>query len=153
MMDANSLNTSAEKVGIRRKLIQHYELNDPNYALIGIVSYLKGHKVAMSFNDELGVNFQQSDDVVFRISEDESLFFPVFLYEDENNSTLFRLITNRTPKGILVMEFRQFDFFIQIEGDYAENLANRLLLSLKQNDGVLASGILPVKKNAKKILS
>ena len=143
------------KVGVEvraRRKLQHYTLSDPKYALIGIVSYLKGHKMAMSVNDDLGFNFQQTAPIAVTLKSDETISFPVFFDEDESNTTLFRLITNRSAQGILVRAFRQFDFLIQVEGDYAENFANRLLQSLRENEQVLASGILPTKKLKKSLL-
>ena len=129
-------------VKAKRKLKQHYTLNSSSYALLGVVSHWKENKMAMVFNTDFGFQFQKSDSILAKRKAASPLAFPLFVYEEESTTTLFRLVSNRTADGVLMKAYRHFDFLLEIEGDFAQNYADKLLNELKQKKEVIASGIL-----------
>lgn len=130
----------------RRRNPKSYTLSVSNYAVIGVVSYATGLRMVSAFNQELNFHFQQHGQLERHLPGGQTLEFPLFGYEDAEHNTLFRLITNRTSHGILSVDFRQFDFLIHVDGEYALHFAQRLLAALRHNKMVLASGLLPAKK-------
>ncbi|HVD99109.1 MAG TPA: IPExxxVDY family protein [Cytophagaceae bacterium] len=102
------------------KLVVEY---DYDFGLIGLISPLKGHKLAWCINNELRIDLRKEDDLYIDFLHEGQLVIIHYIYETEYSN--FRLIKNKScefaniASPYLIPELKEYDYFIQIkdEGD------------------------------------
>jgi len=102
----------------RSKLLFDYEFNFDCY---GIISLVKGYKLAWRLNAAFGVNLVKSDDLVIEFLDGNKIYVTNYLYETEHKS--IRLIKNKSEEFTsfeyvyLVPELQNFDYLLLIRND------------------------------------
>jgi hypothetical protein len=87
---------------------------DFDFVLIGIVSNIRDYRLCYAINKALGLDLQKQDNLELLINKrTESSHYSVYLYENED-SEIFRLISNRGTKGFLIPEQKQIDYLFMV---------------------------------------
>jgi hypothetical protein len=91
-----------------------------DFELIGIISPLKGYKLAWEINNRLGVKLIRENDLQITFKNRSEGNFSYFSYQVEGNMLkLFRNKPNEqeASKNILVPEYPHFDFILMTQSD------------------------------------
>lgn len=134
----------------RKNIKQQFVLSDSNTSLVGIVSQVTESRIAMLLNQLQLLNFSQS---IPLSTETNQQTHNVYVYENECDFTAYLLLVNRTQTSIWLKELKEFDFILQIEGEFSENHANKLVIALKQESDILVAGVLPTDRLKGKLLN
>ena len=135
----------------RSKQKRVYTLSREQYSLVGISTYATAQQLAQQLNRKLGYSFVNHSDFCVGTAE-KALRFPVYVFiDDQGDYTLYRLITNRASYGTLLSDYRQFDLLLQINSDYADSYATRLIAILRRLPMVYHAGILPIQRQNRKM--
>lgn len=122
---------------MKKKLLLDIEPSDEN-KLIGISSHLKDYRLCFHLNKTLGFQFKKIDDLVLHNdNENNGKKFSLFYFNYIENYVKFFLIENRNKEGVLISEFRQFDYFIFINGALNTEKTSTLVKSIRSCSGVL----------------
>jgi hypothetical protein len=101
----------------KNKLVIDY---DYDFQLTGIVSPLKGYKLAWEINHKLGINLVRQPDLVVGFKNQEEKYFAYYAYETRlNRLKLFKNkpIDYERGKYFLVPEFPRYDFIFLTSSD------------------------------------
>jgi hypothetical protein len=107
------------------KIVFEYEFD---FILLGLVSPEKEYKLAWYINKELGIELEKDKDLCYDFVKDYKFLISNFIFKTEYSS--FRLLKNRsveyTPmkKPFLLPELYQYDYFIMLDGEFAEHYQN-----------------------------
>jgi hypothetical protein len=115
----------------KSKLVIEY---DYDFELTGIVSTMRGYKLAWEINRRLGVHLVKQPDLVVGFKNQEERFFSYYAYETRlNRLKLFKNkpVDYETGKYFLVPEFPRFDFIILTSSAEPE-YTDMVIRSLKQ---------------------
>ncbi|MFM9840159.1 MAG: IPExxxVDY family protein [Cyclobacteriaceae bacterium] len=91
-----------------------------DFELIGIISPLKGYKLAWEINNRLEVKLIKENDLQITFKKGAESSFSYFSYQVEGNGLkLFRNKPNETEqtKNLLVPEYPHFDFILLTQSD------------------------------------
>jgi hypothetical protein len=115
----------------KKKLIVAYEFD---FNLYGLISSVKGYKLAWQINQLTGVHLVKQDDLVLEFISSDKLFISNYLFTTEHS--MIRLVRNRAytdnpdNQVFLIPELKRFDYLLMLKGtigDYSENqLINKL---------------------------
>jgi hypothetical protein len=99
-----------------------------DFELIGIISPLKGYKLAWEINNRLEVKLIKENDLQITFKNRSECGFSYFSYQVEGN--LLKLFRNKpneqeVSKNILVPEYPHFDFILMTQSD-DKGKSNRL---------------------------
>ncbi|MCF8296872.1 MAG: IPExxxVDY family protein [Saprospiraceae bacterium] len=122
---------------MKKKLLLDFEPSEENN-LIGISSHLKDYRLSFYINKALGFQFKKIDDLVIHNgTENNGKSFSLYYFDYTENYVQFFLIENRNPNGVLISEFKHFDYFIFINGALNIDKTSTLIKSIRSCDGVL----------------
>lgn len=119
------------------KLVVDY---DYDFILIGLISALKGHKLAWCVNHELKIDLKKEDDLVLDFLHEGQLVIIHYIFETEYSN--FRLIKNKScefaniASPYLIPELKEYDYFIQIKDESGICNAAEILGALKNIGGI-----------------
>jgi hypothetical protein len=111
----------------KRKLKAEF---DYDFSVFGIISALKGYKLAWLLNSKLDLQLDKAEDIKIEFLKSQNLLISNYLYETEHCS--FRLLKNKSVgkygknSAFLVPEMNQFDFLIILSG-FENTLTNQAL--------------------------
>src|SRR5690606_15449238 len=96
----------------KSKLVIEY---DYDFELAGVISTLKGYKLAWEINRKLGIKLVRQPDLAVGFKNQEDRYFSFYAYETRLNR--LKLFNNKpvdyeTGKYFLVPEFPRFDFIL-----------------------------------------
>lgn len=116
----------------KNKLIIDYEFD---FELIGIISSVKGYKLAWEINQLLGTHLVKQPDLVVGFKNNEEKNFSHYAHETLlNRLKLFRNKPNDVENGkyFLIPEFPHFDFIIlaQMEEHHTTNSVITLIKTI-----------------------
>lgn len=103
------------------KLFVEYEYN---FTLIGLISPVKEYKLAWSINKYLELDLRKEEDILYDYQNGGKMYISNFIYETEYSYV--RLLKNKPSefsniqKPYLLSELKDYDYFIQFEGEIAE---------------------------------
>jgi len=115
----------------KTKLVINY---DYDFDLTGIISTLKGYRLAWVINQKLGVNLVRQPDLAVGFKNQEEKLFSFFAYETRiNRLKLFKNkpVDYETGKYFLVPEFPRFDFIILTSSEDA-GFSSMVIQALKE---------------------
>ncbi|MDX2189248.1 MAG: IPExxxVDY family protein [Bacteroidota bacterium] len=98
-----------------------------DFELLGIVSAAKDFTIACYINWYLGIELTKNEDLQYDFVKDCKFFISNFIFEADYSN--IRLIKNRPvefinlKKPYLLPELKNYDYFILLSGEYAENYA------------------------------
>jgi hypothetical protein len=96
----------------KSKLVIEY---DYDFELAGVISTLKGYKLAWEINRKLGIKLVRQPDLAVGFKNQEDRYFSFYAYETRlNRLKLFKNkpVDYETGKYFLVPEFPRFDFIL-----------------------------------------
>jgi hypothetical protein len=110
-------------------------LKESPYVLIGISSSENDYRLSWLINNSLKLKLTKADSLLI-VKGDCEINFSVFNYSD--SSLNYSLISNKSPKGTLMDELKNVDFWFKIEGNTTEHEIQSLKKNLKKTEGILA---------------
>ncbi len=111
---------------------------DYDFELTGIISPLKGYKLAWEINRRLNINLVRQPDLAVGFKNKEEKYFSFYAYETLlNRLKLFKNkpVDYETGKYFLVPEFPRYDFIFLTASD-KEDFNNMVIQSLKEISSV-----------------
>lgn len=110
---------------------------DPDYDFIvfALVSTIKEYKLAWHLNSITDMDFSKLDDIELTYSKEEAKYISNYVFYTEYSCV--RILKNKlTDKdgetiGYLLPELKQFDYFLKIEGESFDEIAEDLPEKLK----------------------
>jgi hypothetical protein len=117
-----------------------------DFLLFGIICDKKDYRLCMEINKKMDLNLsKQAEYTVFNSKrmEDKAFSFYEYLTEDEDR---FNLLSNKSPKGNLMPELNQIDFFFMSRLIRMPLDENKILNMLKEIPIVLGVYILETKE-------
>ncbi len=119
------------------KLVVEY---DYDFGLIGLISSLKGHKLAWCVNQELRIDLKKEDDLYLDFLHEGQLVIINYIFETEYSN--FRLIKNKScefaniASPYLIPELKEYDYFIQIKDESGIYSVASIMSKLKSINGI-----------------
>jgi hypothetical protein len=115
----------------KTKLVIEYDFD---FELAGVISPLKGYKLAWEINQKLGVKLVRQPDLPVGFKNQEERYFSFYAYETRlNRLKLFKNkpIDYETGKYFLVPEFPRFDFILLTASEDV-NFTSMVLQAIKE---------------------
>lgn len=109
---------------------------DFEYDLIGIISDVKEYKVAWLVNKVMELQLEKHEDLEFLMPGKKKLLISNFSEEREHCTV--RLLRNKAyvdngiSKPFLLPEMKNYDYFIQIDGEYSLMSVDELKIELRK---------------------
>jgi len=106
-----------------------------NFGLYGLVCSLKEYQVAYYINELLGIDLERKEFLSDGFVNGGSLIFSTF--QAETDSSSLRLIKNKAievekfRKPFFLPEIKEYDYFLQVEGELHEWYEEKLFSLLK----------------------
>lgn len=101
---------------------------DLEFHLFGIACHSRDYKLAWAMNNALDIELKKLDNEVLN---NEGEPFGMYEWNHYSGNQKFVLVANRTSKGWLVKDLKQFDYLLFVDGDYhhfdAKELKNQLM--------------------------
>ncbi len=100
------------------RLLVEYEYE---FSLFGVITQVKEHKLAWSINKFMGLKLVKQDDIQYDFQKGGRMYISNFIYETEYSYV--RLLKNKPyefsniQKPYLLSELKDYDYFIQLEGE------------------------------------
>ena len=114
--------------------------------IIGISSHENDYRLSWSINEQMGLTFVQSDDLVTKAGNE----FTCFIHEDEDQKIL--LVSNRCDNSFLLEKYKNFDFILKFDTELNETETFAWLRDLRKVPLVSAVFPIPVTKQMLQIL-
>lgn len=111
----------------KRKLEAEF---DYDFSLFGIISAIKGYKLAWLLNSKLDLQLDKAEDIEIEFLKSQNLIISNYLYKTEHCS--FRLLKNKSVvqlgenSAFLVPEMNRFDYLIILHG-FEDAFSNQAL--------------------------
>ena len=106
---------------------------DYDFLLFAMVSFEKDYKFIWDLNENLLMDFVRTDDYsVYNKKLGEDCYYSSFIYTGHDNYINFRIISNKSDRGLMLEELKGIDFLMLVSGDYQENFENEILRKLKK---------------------
>ena len=116
------------------------------FTLMGISSHENDYRLSWSINEQLGLAFKKSENLVTGDGRE----FTCFVHEDEYQSLL--LISNRCDNGFLFEKFKNIDFILKFNIELNETEMSEWLRNLKKAPLISAIFSIPVNNKMLRLL-
>lgn len=104
---------------------------DQDYCLLGIVSDEPDYKLCWLMNEKLKFSFSKTDDLILYNPKNRAeLLFSIFHYLDESTMINYRLIRNRLESDFFLLELKNIDYLLHIQGDLKSDDIQDLIAGL-----------------------
>jgi hypothetical protein len=119
------------------KLVVEYDFD---FDLIGLITSLKGHKLAWCINNELKIELKKEEDICINFLNEAQLVIINYFFETEHSN--FRLIKNKScefaniASPYLIPELKEYDYFIQLQDETSIFNASEITGKLKNIGGI-----------------
>ena len=113
-----------------------------DYKLIGIASSLREYKLCYHLNQLLRCDFRKLQDLMFKPTEK----FSVFKAGEEEDVNKFIVFSNKSSGEVLLPEVSNFDYIVQIQGNYETEAVENLVKGIRQFPEVVMTAEIPLKK-------
>ncbi|MES2619635.1 MAG: IPExxxVDY family protein [Bacteroidota bacterium] len=118
-----------------------------DYQLIGIASSLREYKLCYHLNLILGCDFRKLKDLFFGSTErTRTVQFSVFKAGEEEHLNKFIIFTNKSLGEVLLPEVSNFDYIVQVHGNYEAEDIDRLINEVRKLPEVMMTAVIPLKK-------
>lgn len=94
----------------------HKLQSENEITLIGIASHENDYRISWALNNTLGFHFIKADNHLSlnkRLNETQE--FSMYISSTDDNSYLYKLISNRCDNGFLLEEMRNIDYVLVVE--------------------------------------
>ena len=110
---------------------------EEDYCLLGVVSDEPDYKLCWLINERLNFSFKKADDLLlFNGKVNEEQPYSIFQYDDENTMLSYRLIGNRVESGYFLLDLKNIDYILHIQGDIKPDNINELIRKLVSIDSI-----------------
>jgi hypothetical protein len=117
-----------------------------DFILFGIICQMRNYRLCREINIILNVKMTRREDFdIFNSKRMEEQGFAFFQF-DTVDEDQYCLVSNRGPKGLLIPEQKQIDYFLMIRPGRMRIDENEILLALKECPIILAAYELDVLK-------
>ncbi|MGC3948647.1 MAG: IPExxxVDY family protein [Chryseolinea sp.] len=128
----------------KNKLIIEYEYD---FNLIGIISTVKGYKLAWELNQALGIHLVKQPDLIVGFKNNVEKGFDYYNHQTQLNR--LKVFKNRPAeleagKYFLIPEFPHYDFIILAAMEEYDKVQH-LVLSLKSINSIQLAAIIPLE--------
>ncbi len=119
------------------KLVVEYDFD---FEIIGLITSLKGHKLAWAINNELKIELRKQEDINIDFLHEGQLVIINYIYQTEYSN--FRLIRNKSCEFVniaspfLIPELKEYDYFIQLEDESSSFSVSEIKEKLKNISGI-----------------
>ena len=119
------------------KLVVEYDFD---FEIIGLITSLKGHKLAWMINNALKIELRKEEDINIDFLNEGQLVIINYIYQTEYS--IFRLIRNKSCEFVniaspyLVPELKEYDYFIQFEDESSTFGISEIKEKLKNISGI-----------------
>ena len=138
-----------------KKIHKLTEKNDLDFILIGITSAENDYRLSWTLNNAWGLQLSRKENLeIFHKRLDDKQEFSQFQYYDDNSLILYRILSNRSPKGYLMEEMTNVDYILQVAGDLDSGMKEQLVRKLKSLDNITLAFIIDPAgvKSARKLV-
>lgn len=117
-----------------------------DFLLFGIACQFKDYRLTNEINQKLSIKLTRRDDFdIFNNKRMEEQGFAFFQF-DSVEEDQYCLVSNRSPKGLLVPEQKQIDYFLMIRPGKMRIDENEILIAIKEIPIILAAYKLDIMK-------
>ena len=126
-----------------------------NFKIIGIVSSLKGYKIAWILNNLFNIQLKKEDNLLIELINNESLSVSYFNYKLKNK--YIRLISNKlniinNKKSHLITSLSKFDYLIQYSENFFEFESFNIINEIKRDNRIQFANFVDINKLKEKYL-
>jgi len=117
-----------------------------DFELLGIISSVKGYKLAWDINATLASHLVKQKDLTIQLKNNETASYSYYSFENEVNTLkLFRNKPNEAElvRNLLVPEFPHYDYIILTRGEEHQS-SNRLQELLRNNPSIELVAFIPL---------
>ncbi len=106
------------------------------YVLVGINTGLPNHKLCWKINRLSGLEMERTADVEVRSKSGDSTFHALYVHEDPDDGSRFRMVQNKAFGGLFLPECKEADAVLVIDESMHLPEEN-LLKTLREIPGVI----------------
>lgn len=127
-----------------KKLLLDVE-DETNYRFIGISSNVREYQMVFYLVRDLGLPFKNVE--AFRFTKKGKEFvYSLYLYVDDENLINYYLISNKSNANRLNPEFKNIDFYMILDGEVDDDLADELSKKIKKLPNVIFTTVIDTEK-------
>ncbi len=125
----------------------------PDVHIIAISSHVNDYRLCWSLNNTLGIAMERRRRDMEGQGPEQRAYFSAFDHTDDAGQANITLVSNHAPEGVLLLDQRQADFFLLIDGESSMR-PEFVVDQLRQAEFVLAAFPLDIQslKGAYKLL-
>ena len=116
------------------------------FSIIGISSHENDYRLSWSINEQLGLVFTRSDNVVTSAGNE----FSCYIHEGDNQMLL--LISNRCDNGFLLEKYKNIDFILKFDTELNDTATAAWISDLKKAPLISAAFPIPVNRQVLQLL-
>lgn len=122
-------------MAIKRHKLGYTE--DFDFLLLGIASTENDYRLIWKINKTFNFSFERAGNhKVPAKNEKNELEFSHYTFEDEDTSIFYRILANKSEKGVLLEELKNIDYLLIITGGFSETLVTSLIKKLKNTEHI-----------------
>lgn len=107
-----------------------------DFFLIALSSHVKDYRICWSINQCLSIGLKKAENLELKL-KNEIIGFSLYDFYLEEEMKEYFLIGNRCPKGFLIPEKKQVDYFLIVKGPIKKAEKSHILSCLKQQSIIL----------------
>lgn len=113
----------------------------------------KDYRVAWAINRVLGLRLKQVPEFeLFKKDGSGEILFGCFEHDDRKNYKKWRMLNNRSDSGILLQEYKNFDFLLIGFGEFDFSETEKIISRMRTVRFITAAYNIPAKNNRMKEL-
>jgi hypothetical protein len=110
---------------------------DFNFLLLGLSSNENDYRLIWKINNSFNFNFERGDNhSVISNNGEAELEFSNYTYDDQDSFLFYRLLANKTDKGVLIEELKNIDYLLIVQGEFSESFVTGLISNLKKTENI-----------------
>jgi hypothetical protein len=122
---------------LRKHKLEYAERFD--FLLLGMSSTENDYRLIWQINKQLGFEFIKTDNHKIKAKGSlPELEFSHYIFEHEDLYLVFRIISNKSPDGVLMEELKNIDFLLIVQGKIEDANINELVSGLKSIEHIQA---------------
>ena len=120
-------------MAVKKKLVVEFDFD---FSLYGIITPVKGYKLAWQINQKTGIHLIKQEESVLEFISSEKLFVSNYLYSTEHS--MIRLVKNKAHTDnpdnqlFLIPELNRFDYLLILNGTYNDGPGYKLIDELRE---------------------
>jgi hypothetical protein len=117
-------------LAIRKHKLGYTE--DFDFLLLGLASTENDYRLIWKINQTFNFTFERCENhKVLSKDGEKELGFSHYTFNDENTLLFYRLLSNKTEKGVLLEELKNIDYLLIVHGEFQDSFITGLIANLK----------------------